>query len=208
MSSCFGTDVPQYAVFQNPGDPTVQNSPDPLSHSHFRGPELSGVSLRTNGEAVGTGGLCGSNAMSEFNEPEPSPSLRLRRDGARDHPVSANRFCTYVPLDVPLDTARRPAWAEDEPDEAVGRVVSTPTHQARQAATSASIPELKGEISELRNPLPPPLPVLRRMPRSCQIRKLLLHLRTHTRTRRRRPGAWRDRKDRGNPPLPFSVSLP
>jgi hypothetical protein len=55
-----------YPISENSGDSTVQNFPDPLSDFHFRGLEIPGVSLRTNGDAVGTGVLCGSNAMSGF----------------------------------------------------------------------------------------------------------------------------------------------
>ncbi len=45
----------------------MQNFPTPLSGSHVPKPTISGVSLRTNSEAVGTGVLSGSNAMSGLN---------------------------------------------------------------------------------------------------------------------------------------------
>ena len=46
-----------HRISENPGDSTVQNFPDPPSKFPFRGPKIPGVSLRTNGEAVGTGVL-------------------------------------------------------------------------------------------------------------------------------------------------------
>ena len=43
-----------------------------------RGPEILGVSLRTNGEAVGTGVLCGSNAVAGIIRQGVGPSKRSR----------------------------------------------------------------------------------------------------------------------------------
>ena len=48
----------------NPKQMTVQNLRDPLLDFGSPDLEISGGSLRTNGEAVGTGVLCGPTAMS------------------------------------------------------------------------------------------------------------------------------------------------
>jgi hypothetical protein len=56
----------------NPRQRTIQNLPDPFSDFKSSAPEMSGGSLRTNGDAVGTGVLCGPTAffgMSETSAP-------------------------------------------------------------------------------------------------------------------------------------------
>ena len=95
--------LPQSA--QRPQRPTLfqeiretrrsRNVHPPFSDFHFQGLEIPGVTLRTNGEAVGTqptrltsrvgwvpGVLCGSNAISGFMDA--SPPDRYRRGAARE----------------------------------------------------------------------------------------------------------------------------
>ena len=81
---------------ENPGDSTVRNIPDPLSKIHFRGPKIPGVCLRTNGEAVGTGVLCGSNAMSGFS---PSLRFRLANSPVRPNPRPAGLYLNTIMME-------------------------------------------------------------------------------------------------------------
>jgi len=109
-------------ISENLGDATIQNFPAPLSDSHLTGPEIPGVSLRTNGEAVGTGVLCGSNAMSGINcnvwdqriSPGawPAPSSRSRQSCGRaiEHQPASMATQVISPVATGSPPGLRPIW--------------------------------------------------------------------------------------------------
>ena len=85
-----------HRISENPGDSTVQNLPEPIPYFQPRGLEIPGGSLRTNGEAVGAGVLCGSNATSGLSRHFGKDESLFQETGPWSSEVALYRWATRV----------------------------------------------------------------------------------------------------------------